>query len=275
MINHQYNFDDTFIRMINIALIKTFTRCIVFINHTSDGKIRVPVPFYLSLGNDSTFVIDAFVDDIPNSRIELNSDIIPRGVFTFNSISSNIDELANSNQFISKKTEINSDYREIITKVKAIPSTLSYDVDIVVMTEIDAYKVIEKIQTAFYNYAFMNIEYFGLKLDAYLTLPDDTTIEIVREQSMESDTKKHIKFSLNVESYYPVFQEDTDDHIVCINDDDAEMELYWAKGCKKKPSLDDDISSIKRVNWKAYMWDYDMKNDIKPEDRSNLPTENF
>ena len=48
MVNHQYNFNDTFIRMISVGLIKTLTKCITWINYTESEKIRVVVPFYLS-----------------------------------------------------------------------------------------------------------------------------------------------------------------------------------------------------------------------------------
>jgi hypothetical protein len=277
MINKQYNYNDSFPRMISISLIKTLTRCITYINYTETEKIRVSVPFYLSMSGNESYLLDAFVDDIPNSRVELNTDQIPRGIVTLISLGSKSDELTNPNMYLSKKGEINGVFKEIVTKVKAVPVTLNYDIDIVVMTEIDAYKITEKIYNMLFNYMFFNIDYFGIKIDINLILPDDFQIEIIREQTMDTDNKKHIKFSVGVESYYPIFQTDFEDHIVCNNDNSPEMELYWAKGCKKKPTLNEDITSIKRVNWKAYIWDLDYADDKQPtdEERKNVPPENF
>lgn len=275
MINQQYNYNDSFPRMISIGLIKTFTRCVTWINYFSDKKMRVSVPFYLSTSGNDSFLLDAFVDDIVDKRVELNTDQVPRGIVTLTGVAANIDEMANPNQYVSKKTDINDEFKEIVMKVKSVPMTLNYDIEIVVTTEIDTFKVIEKLYNMLYNYAFFNIDYFGIKLDAVFNLPDESQIDIQREVNLESEHKKFIKFSVSVDTYYPIFQEDTDDYIVCDNDDSEEMELYWAKGCKEKPPLDDTLSSIKRVNWKAYYWDLDLLDDEKPEDRSDSPTETF
>lgn len=274
-INHQYNFNDSFPRMVSVGLIKVLTRCVIWINHFSDKKIRVSVPFYMSTTGDDSYLLDAFVDDIVDKRVELNTDQIPRGIVTLNSISASIDELANPNMYISKKTEINDIFRDIVMKVKAIPVSISYDIKIVVMSELDTFKAIEKIYNMLYNYAFFNIDYFGVKLDCVFNLPDDNDVKIEREVTMDTDSKKEISFSVNVETYYPVFQQDTDDFIVCDNDDSPEMEAYWAKGCKEKPSFDSDIGSIKRVNWKAYIWDYDKRFEERSDKREDDPIEDF
>lgn len=274
-----YNYNDSFPRMVSLGLMKTLTRCVTWINYFSDRKNRVSVPFYLSTTGDDSFLLDAFVDDVVDKRVELNTDQIPRGIVTFNGVSASIDEMANPNQYLSKQAELNGDFREIVMKVKSVPMTLNYDIAITVMTEIDTFKVIEKIYNMLYNYAFFNIDYFGIKLDAVFNLPDESEIKIEREVNLDTDAKKEVKFSIVVDTYYPIFQEDTDDYIICDNDDSEELKMYWEKGCKKKPTLDNTLSSIKRVNWKAYVWDYDKipkrEDDIPSDDRSNTPPENF
>ena len=120
-------------------------------------------------------------------------------------------------------------------------------------------------------------------MDAVFGLPDDKEIEINREISLDSDVKKYIKFPLTVESYYPIFMVekdryiDIDDFIICDNDD----ELDWDRLYKKRPTEMDanDISSVRRVYWKNYIWDYDyLKDDdrLKGDDtRSGTTYENF
>ena len=89
------------------------------------------------------------------SRIELNTDQIPRGVITLNSISTLGDEFANPNQFLAKEVKIDEKYRKIFSKVKAIPINISYDISIKVDTEIDAYRVYEKILKVLFIICFL------------------------------------------------------------------------------------------------------------------------
>ena len=255
MLNEQYNFDDNFFRMVGISLVKTLTNSITWINHFSDKKIRVIVPFYLTMASNDKFVLDAFVDDIPNSRIELNTDQIPRGVVTFESFNSDTTQFANPNQYLSNKRVINGKLKSLIQKTKAIPVTLNYNIDIVVNTEIDIFKASEKILNSLFNYMYFNIDYFGIKIDAVFSLPDDKDIKIERELNMETDMKKHITFGLKVQTYYPVFLVenygfiDIDDYTICDNDD----EIDWTKTYKKKPSelSEKDIATVRRVYWKG------------------------
>ncbi len=276
MIGEQRNFDDSYFRMVGVSLTKTLTRCMTWINYFHDKKIRVYVPFYMSMAGSDRFVLDAFVDDIVDARIELNTDQIPRGVVTFNNFTTVTSEFANPNTYLSKKSVINGEMKSFLQKTKGIPLTINYDIDIVLMTEIDVYKCSEKIINMLFNYMFFNIDYFGLKIDAVFALPDDRTIEIVREQNLDSDTKKHIKFSLAVQTYYPSFFKDTDDYIICDNDD----EIDWSRMCKTKPSeLDSkDLSQVRAVYWKNWIWDMEYYDDEKPdgvERWKNTPKENF
>ena len=276
MIGEKRNFDDVYFRMISAALTKTLSRCITWVNYFETTKRRVVVPFYMSLGGSERFLLDAFVDDIVDARVEMNTDQITRGIVTFNGFSTKVSEFANPNQYISKKTDINGEMKAFVMKTKGIPVTLNYDIDIVVMTEIDTLKCSEKILNMLFNWLYFNIDYFGIKIDAVFNLPDDKTIEILREQNLESEQKKHIKFSLTVSSYYPSFFDDVDDYIICDNDD----EIDWTRMCKIRPSLKDpnELDRVKKVYWKSWIWDYDYKDTKKPDkpaDRIALPPENF
>jgi len=261
MLNEQQNFDDNFFRMVGTSLVKTLTTSITWINYFEDKKLRVVVPFYLTMASNDRFVLDAFVDDIPDKRVELNTDPIPRGVVSFESFSSDTTQFANPNQYLSNKRIINEKLKTIIQKTKAVPVTLNYNIDIVLNSEIDAYKASEKLLNTLFNYMFFNIDYFGIKIDAVFALPDDKEIQIERDITQETETKKHIKFPLKVNTYYPIFLVenhkfiDIDDFIICDNDD----ELDWTKLYKKKPSElgEDEIISARKVYWKNNISDVD------------------
>jgi hypothetical protein len=160
-----------------------------------------------------------------------------------------------------------------LQKTKGIPIKMNYDIDIVLKSEIDILKASEKIIWMLFNYYFYNIDYHGLKIDAAFNLPDEKTIEIIRDITLDTENKKHIKFSLIVNTYYPSFFEDTDDYEICDNDD----EIDWNRMCKTKPSLKNisELSKIRQVYWKNYIWDIKYQDDVKLEDRKNTSKENF
>lgn len=271
-IDNTYNYDGAYFRMVGISLAKTFSKGIRWINRFEDKKIRVLVPFYLSLAGDERFVLDAFTDDVVAKRVELNTDQIPRGVISLKSINTSGDEFANPNQFLSKEVKINNKLRKIFSKTKAIPVEINYDISIVVDTELDVYRVYEKILKVLFNYMFFSIDYFGMKIDFVLNLPDDKEIVLARNDGMDNaDTKKFVNFSVTVKGYYPDFFIDTDDYEVCSND----AEINWENLGMLPPSETADIPNIKRVYWKNYI--FGDGNIPDPDDvmRSNTPPESF
>jgi hypothetical protein len=270
-IDNIYNFDEIWVRGISVALCKTLTRNVRWINRFSEGvpngkglKRRVLCPFYLTIPGDERFVLDAWVDDIRGERIELNTDQIPRAVVQINSATPVSSEFANPNQYLSKQSHINSEIRNIISKVKAVPIQLSYNIEIKLSSEGDSYKAWQKIIDTLFNYQFFRVDYFGMAIDAVMVLPDNQTIEIPREIDMGSDTNKLLKFSLDVKSYYPIFQINVDDLEVCDNDD----ELDWNRLGVPKPTdkyFDTlrsylknygqvDSAGIQKVFWKNYFY---------------------
>lgn len=244
-----HDYDNKFFRMVSIALAKTMNKSLRWINYfepqndNETGRIRVSVPFYTSLTGDERFVFDLFVDDVVNNRVTMNTDQYQRGIITFNNFSTKSDEFANPNQYLAQKKNINGDMRKIISKVKAVPVSISYDIEIQLATQNEVDKCSQKILNMLFNYMYFNIDYYGIKLDAVLKLPDDKTIEIQREVNMESDRKKIIKFSLDISTYYPIFTIDSDDLIICDNDDSIDWDYLEIP----RPT-EDFIESIKGYN---------------------------
>ena len=249
MIGEKFDFDDQYFRMITIALARTMNKSIRWINYfepqndKETGRQRVLIPFYTSLTGDERFNFDAFVDDVVDKRVTMNTDQYQRGSIVLTSIGSRSDEFANPNQYLSQKTNINGSLRKIISKVKAVPVTINYDVEIHLASQNEVDKCSQKIMNFLYNYMFFNVDYFGLKINAIVSLPDDKTIEIPRDIDMSSDRKKTIKFALEVKSYYPIFKIESDDLIVCDNDD----EINWEYLGIPQPT-NDFLQSVKNYN---------------------------
>jgi hypothetical protein len=252
-IDQQFNYNNIYFRMLNISLAKTLNKRLRWINYFRDEKKCVIVPIYLKYAGSERFLLDSYIDDITDKRVELNTDQIPRGIITPTSFNSISEEFSNPNIYMPKNTKIHNKYTKVITKVFAIPINVSYEVEIRIDNEIDTYKCSEKILDLFFNYRFFNMNYFGIKIDNILELPDDKNIELPTEISMDSDNVKSITFSLNVRSYYPSWKVDTD-RVECENEE---------------------FENIKRVYWKSYVSDMDKLDDDLPIDPNLKRMEDF
>jgi len=247
-IDEEYNYDDNFVRMTTIALCKVLGTKVRWINRWSDGKkIRVLLPFYTSFAGQERFMLDAFVDDIVGNRVELNTDQKQRGVITFKGGSQRDEEFANPNQYVSKETKLNDDFRSIVSRTKAVPISLSYDVQIRLDNEWEVDICYKKILDVLYNYRFFNISYFGIKLDAFFKLPSDSGIDIPREINMTSEGIITMKFTLEVSTFYPVFNVMSDDFEICDNDNNIDWNFLGVK--KPDGELPSSAGVLKRVYW--------------------------
>lgn len=270
--NKTMDFDNQFIREVTIALSKTLSKSIRWINHFSDKKVRVVIPFYTNITKDERFDLDAFVDDIVGTRVQLNTDQYQRGVISLMSFASISSEFANPNEYLHQKSNVSGVMRSVISKVKAVPMSLHYDIEIKLDSYNEIDKCSQKILNTLFNYFFFNFDYYGLKIDAVLSLPDDKTIEVPQEITLQSDTKKSIKFSLEVRTYFPIFKIDIDDLTTCDNDDSFNWDYLgvpqptndFSKSLKSyneafgQTTINDEgntegVEDYKRVFWKVYL----------------------
>jgi len=294
-INKIFNYDNVFLRLVGVSLCRTMTKSIGWINRFDDGgKVRVVVPFYLALVGDEKFVLDAFRDDIPDARVDLNTDPVPRGIITFNGSTTVSSEYANPNQYLAQKTEIDGSIRNIISKVKAVPVQINYAIEIKVASELDAQKCWQKIWDTRFNYMFFRYNYFGLPMNAFFKLPDDFTVEINRDDGMDAANRyKKLTFNLSIQTYYPIFKVNIDYLEVCDNDDEIDWEILGVPRpttdfCQtieeyyKSQGQKGITCNFNRVFWKNYYHSLNNypaekpKNiDETPKDPKNWPIENF
>ncbi len=239
-VGDQFNYDNVYFRMCLVALAKTLNKSIRWINYFSGEKKCVSIPFNYRMFGQERFLLDSYLDDITDKRVELNTDIIPRGIISLTSINSASDEFANPNIYIPKDCKIKGEWKRILTKVKAIPIQLSFEVEIILDNVRDVWLCSEKL-LKFFNYFFFNMDYFGLKIDLVLQLPDDKSIEIPTEGDFTSDKKKIIKFPLVVKTYYPLWTVDTDD-IECNNEEfDTIKRVYWQEYIHEESKFKDKV----------------------------------
>lgn len=268
-IGSDYNYDDNFVRMTTVALTRILTKRVRWINRWADGKkIRVILPFYTTFAGQERFMLDAFVDDVASTRVELNTDQKQRGVVTFKGGSQRNDEFANPNEYIAKSSKINGEFKSVVSRTKAIPLTLNYDIEIRLDNEWEADTCYTKILDVLYTYFNFNINYFGLKIDAFFSLPAESGIEIPREINLASDNTISIKFSLEVSTYYPVFTVQNDDFEVCDNDDQIDWEFLDIKQ-PDGSAIGSADGALKRTYWYHNLLEKKSKEELLMENEDN------
>ncbi len=210
MIGERFNFEDVFFRDLTVCVLDTLEGQVKWINRFTSGDVYVQVPFYYSLTGDERFLLDSFADDIvsENRFVELNTDMIPRGHLTMTGFNIKSDEFANPNVWLRMVVENEVEIRKVIAKVRAVPITVNYDLEILLSSEIDTFKCSQAIMDTLWLYKFMYFEYNFMNIDAVILMPDSNSIEMSREKNLTSDNNIKMKVSFTVETYYPAFRSD-------------------------------------------------------------------
>jgi len=210
MIGDKFNFEDVFFRDLTVCVLDTLEGQLKWTNRFTSGDVFVPVPVYYSLTGDERFLLDSFSDDIvsENRFVELNTDIIPRGHLTMTGFNIKSDEFANPNVWLRMVVENEKEIRKVLSKVRAVPITVNYDLTILLSSEIDTFKCSQAILDTLWIYKFMYFEHNFMNIDAVMLMPDSNSIEMSREKNLTSDNNIRLKCSFTVETYYPAFRGD-------------------------------------------------------------------
>jgi len=212
MIGEKFNYDEAFLRDLTICVLDTLEGRVRWKNRFTSGDVDVNVPFYYSLTGDDRFLLDSFVDDVASTNrfVELNTDQIPRGHITLSSWVIRSDEFRNPNIWLRNVVEDNIEVKRTLNKVRAIPITATYDLQILLKSEVDVFKCSQAIMNTLWLYKFMYFEHNYMNIDAVMTQPDNNPIEIVREKNLKSDNTIKLTATLEVQTYYPAFLTDVE-----------------------------------------------------------------
>ena len=219
------NYEDTFLRDVTVAFIAQLHNRIFWYNRWQNEDKKIDVPFYYSMTGDDRFLLDSFVDDVVGQRIEQNYDVIPRGIVTYTTANVKSTEFTNPNVRISRTiTDDDHELKSVMSKVRSLPMSISYDIKIKVASEQDLFKCQQAIWNLIYQYQYFYFEHNFMRIDASFRLPDEFQTTITRESKMDTDIDMTHNFQLDVHTYYPLF---------------GEIER---------------IPPVNRVQWQSYIW---------------------
>lgn len=209
MIDQIQNYDSSFNRDAIVGVLRFLNNKIRWKYHFTSNTRTVEVPFYYSYTGDHRFMMDAFLDDIPGDRPELNYDQIPRGVVTLNSWNIKSDEFANPNVWTYRNKETDDgELRRYYTRLSAIPIKMQFSVEIVLNSENDVFMCSQRlIETFFPPNNFLHFEYDFIRINGFLVYPDSKQITIPRTLSLAEDHTKKITFDIELDTYMPVWRE--------------------------------------------------------------------
>jgi hypothetical protein len=181
---------------------------ISFRNVISDTETKlVNVPFFYNFSSDERFVQDYFQSwsDCTPQLIEGNYDPIPRGSLVIASV--NVQSSNQTSRFV-RGNFVREEEGELVrynSYLNSIPISMTFTVDVMVDTSIDAFKVTQSIIQVFYKTLVFRVNFGGVVIPSQAGFSENYDIQKLVEYTYGDDTKIHIKFDLEVETYFPIF----------------------------------------------------------------------
>ena len=224
--NLKFNKDDSVIRHVVVGLLADLNSKLSFFRQISnDERVVVDVPFFYAVSGDENFLKDAFLFSNVNGPgcdpdgqfADGNYDKVPRGIVNLTSFAVDPAKLVNKRNMgqYSMMNE-NGLMEGFVAEFEMIPCVIGVDVEILVSSQLDLFKVTEAIVKKMYKANFYNVDAGHLEEGTYrisseYMMPDDYSQERPVEYSFDDKANHKITFSLEVNSFVPSFdfEEDT------------------------------------------------------------------
>jgi len=226
--NQRFNSDDSVIRHIIIGLLADLNNKVFFYRQIdSDNRVAVDIPFYYSITGDDQFLRDNFLfsttsgpDCHPDaSYAEGNYEVVPRGVVNLTNMAIDPGSLVNKRN-IGTYTKMNTEgaMQGYTAEFEMIPITVGLDIEIIVSSTLDAFKITEMLIKKLYKSNNFNVEVGHLneatyRLNSYYSLPDDFDIQRPIDFTFEDKDKYKIAFPIEISSFIPAFDFETETHV--------------------------------------------------------------
>lgn len=223
--NLKYNKDDSVIRHIIIGLLADLNSKLSFWRQISnDERAIVDVPFFYAVVGDENFIKDNFlfsnVNGIscePNGEFaDGNYDKVPRGIVNLTSFAVDPSKLINKRN-LGNYTMMNSQglMEGYVAEFEMIPVVIGVDIEILLSSQLDMFKVTESIVKNMYKANFYHVDAGHLEDGTYrisseYMMPDDYTQERPIEYGFDDKENHKITFSLEINSFIPSFDFEDD-----------------------------------------------------------------
>jgi hypothetical protein len=224
--NLKFNKDDSVIRHVIIGLLADLNGKLSFWRQISNNeRAEVDVPFFYAVSGDENFLKDNFLFSNVNGLgcdpsgefADGNYDKVPRGIVNLTSFAVDPSKLVNKRN-MGNYMMMNKDglMEGFVAEFEMIPVVIGVDVEILVSSQLDLFKVTEAIVKKMYKANFYHVDAGHLEEGTYrisseYMMPDDYTQERPIEYSFDDKANHKVTFSLEINSFIPSFdfEEDT------------------------------------------------------------------
>ena len=212
----RYNTDDIFNRSVIGGLLYLMNNKITYQQVFQDNvveTVHVPCAFNFAYSLNERFMQDNYTffgqSCFGGTMIDGKFDMLPRCAVSYTG--SQIEAGSITNRFIKGKYLKNENGRLTTYEsyLYALPVTFSFDCEMWADNMITAFKLEEAVRQTFYKNKTYNVLYRGMKIGCCVGFPETNTVSNKTTQYQFSDTDRQIKlnFSLAVETYQPVFDD--------------------------------------------------------------------
>jgi hypothetical protein len=228
--------NEVYLRCVIKGFLGFLTNRFKWTNHFENGPVEVVVPVYNSLMGDQRWVMDAFYDDVPDKRVNHNTDIVPRTVITLKSWLVKTEEFTNPNIWLNHDIEIDDELRTVVAQVKAVPLKLTFEVETLVNNEIEVYKAWQTFMEAMWMYKYFIYNYKRIPINAVFNFAADVENPIARVAKIgESNGQLKLPYTIDVHTFFPIFD---------VNSIDANKTVQYILNIWQKPTPRNNFNNI-------------------------------
>ena len=218
--NQKFNSDDSVIRHIIIGFLADLNTKLYFHRQISNTeRIVVDVPFYYSITGDDQFLRDNFLFSTPSGpnctpdreHADTNYDIVPRGIVNLTGLTIDSSKLVNK-RTMGNYTKMNPEgiVEAYVAEFDMIPITMSFDIEILVSSTLDSFKIAEALIKRMYKSNYFTVvvgqlEDGNYRISSYYALPEDYSMEKPIGFTYEDKEKYKILIPIEVNSFIPAF----------------------------------------------------------------------
>tara|TARA_R110000737_G_scaffold353483_1_gene405984 strand:- start:6525 stop:7604 length:1080 start_codon:yes stop_codon:yes gene_type:complete len=223
--NLKYNKDDSVIRHIIIGLLADLNSKLSFWRQVSnDERSIIDVPFFYAVAGDENFIKDNFLFSNVNGEgcdpdgafADGNYDKVPRGIVNLTSFSVDPGKLVNKRN-LGNYTMMNQQglMEGYVAEFEMIPVVIGVDIEILVSSQLDMFKVTESIVKNMYKANSFHVDAGHMedgmyRISSEYMMPDDYTQERPIEYGFDDKSNHKITFSLDVNTFIPSFDFEDD-----------------------------------------------------------------
>lgn len=200
------NYDNVYLRQVITGFLGFLRNRFSWTNTSAEhGDVKVNIPIYYSLTGDSRYIMDAFYDDMPDKRINSNTDQVPRGVVTLKSWAIKPDEFTNPNIWFNVNTEIDDELVQVAMQTKAVPIKLTFTLETILDNEIDVFKAWQTYMDNMWIYKYITFDYNKVPINGVFNFNGDNENNIVRDISFEKKELLSSTYEFEIHTFYPIF----------------------------------------------------------------------